>query len=91
MGFLKTRWEAGHEGHQILVTRNELTKGFWVLVDGVEIGRARWSLAGTGEIRGTFRSGDREVPITAVLKLSMKRAVCEIIVDGAPITVWNLR
>jgi hypothetical protein len=90
VGRWKTRWEAAHEGHQIVVTRNELTKGFSLDVDGVEVARKRWSMAGVGTLAGTFRSGDRDVPIVVVLKLSMKRAECEVTVDGAAVGVWNI-
>lgn len=90
MGWTRTRWEAGHDGHQIVVTRNELTKGFALEVDGVVVKRKRWSLAGQGKLDGTFRSGDREVSIAAELRLSMRKPVCVITVDGAEISVWNV-
>lgn len=91
MGWLTTRWETSHEGHQILVTRNELTKGFTLEVDGVILARKRWSFAGVGTIAGTFRSGDRDVSITAELKLTTRRPVCVVLVDGVELAVWNVR
>ncbi len=34
MGILGTEWQAEYEGHAIVVSRNELTKGFKLMWDG---------------------------------------------------------
>ncbi len=90
MGLLKTRWEARHSGHHISVHRNEVTKGFSLEVDGTEVARKGWSFVGVGKIDGTFRSGDRRVPITAELKFSLRKPVCVVLVDGVPVDITQV-
>ena len=50
MGILGTRWEGSHLGHAIVVSRNELTKGFKLEWDGVDIAHRTWSRVGLGEL-----------------------------------------
>ncbi len=90
MGLLRTRWEASYSGHKITVHRNEVTKGFSLEVDGIEVGRKGWSLVGVGTIKGSFSSGERRVPITAELKFSLRKAVCVVSVDGSPIDILQV-
>jgi len=37
MGILGTVWEAEYEGHKLVVSRNELTKGFKLEWNGIDI------------------------------------------------------
>ncbi len=74
MGILKTRWEAEWRGHRIAVTRNELTRGFSIWFDDVEIAKRSWSWVGLGELRGDadvpaegYRDGKRAVEVVVVI------------------------
>ena len=54
MGLLTTRWRTTHRGHELVVTRNELTKGFELAWDGTRVARRRWSWIGHGTLRATI-------------------------------------
>lgn len=85
MGFTETRWEAAHEGHNVVVTRNELGRGFKVEWDGVEVARRAWSFIGLGELHGTADSGGKHYDVRVALEwagLSELNGKCTITVDG---------
>lgn len=50
MGLLGSRWEADWQGRKIVVSRNELTKGFKLECDGEELASKTMSLVGVGEL-----------------------------------------
>lgn len=102
MGLLGTRWEAEYEGHRLVVTRNELTRGFALEWDGVEIARRTWSLIGLGELHASAEVTDaagasyrtdgamRTVDVKVVLHWSSTSEMdgkCLILVDGMEIPV----
>jgi hypothetical protein len=91
MGILRTRWEGSFRGHNLAVERDELSKGFWLEWDGVEIARRRWSWIGLGELHATAdvdasyrESGHVDVQVKiewgGVTKMAHGR--CTAIVDG---------
>jgi hypothetical protein len=102
MGLLGTRWEAEYEGHRLVVTRNELTRGFALEWDGVEIARRTWSLIGLGELHASAEVADpagasyrtdgasRTVDVKVVIYLgsiSEPDGKCLIVVDGHEVPV----
>ncbi|MBK7585647.1 MAG: hypothetical protein IPI67_36360 [Myxococcales bacterium] len=101
MGMLGTRWEAEHEGHELVVSRNELTKGFKLEWDGTEIARRSWSWIGLGELhatadatRGSYREAHRQVEVQVAITWGGVNALdgeCTITVDGHEIPVRHVK
>ncbi len=95
MGWTSTRWEASYQGHNITVSRNELTKGFKVEWDGREIAHRTWSWIGLGELHGSAELGDKHVDVHVTLDATLKDigtdGQCRIAIDGAPIAVKHIR
>lgn len=106
MGLLGTRWEAEYEGHRLVVSRNELTKGFSLEWDGEEIARRSWSLVGLGELHGSAHlkepgadpyreeQAPRAVEVKVVIYwggFSEMDGKCLITVDGKEIPVRHVR
>ena len=93
MGWLTTRWEAQHAGHNITVTRNEVAKGFSVEWDGREIARRAWSFIGLGELHGTADSdgAQHEVHVSLEWGGKIDDGVCKITIDGTPLEVKHIR
>lgn len=90
MGLLGTRWEAEHEGHALVVSRNELTKGFSLEWDGVEIARRSWSWIGLGELHATAELDGKPVEVRVAISwggLSQLEGKCAISVDGKELAV----
>jgi hypothetical protein len=91
---LETRWEAEHDGHNVVVTRNELGRGFKLEWDGVEIARRAWSFFGLGELHGTATSGDKHYDVRVALEwagFSELNGSCTITVDGVEIPSTRVR
>jgi hypothetical protein len=84
MGLFSTRWEAQYEGHNLTVSRNELTRGVVLEWDGREIARKR-SFVGLAELRTAPDGG----PTVHVRVRPGSR--CEISVDGTPVTVSRVQ
>lgn len=84
MGLLVTEWAATHDGHPITVRRDELTRGFTVYHREREVAKKKWSLVGTGEVEGTIREGERELPIRVKVSFPSK---CQIWIDGQRLDV----
>jgi hypothetical protein len=94
MGILGTRWEAEHAGHSIVVSRNELTKGFSLEWDGTEIARRTWSLIGLGELHGSAESNGQPVEIHVAIRwggLSELDGKCTVTVDGQEVPVRHVK
>lgn len=94
MGLLASRWEAEHDGHRIVVRRNELTRGYSLLWDDVEIARRIWSLVGLGELHGSAAVGDGHVEVEAVLTFGAPSETdghCSILIDGEDIPVRHVK
>ncbi len=94
MGILGTRWEAEFQGHKIVVSRNELTKGFSLEWDGDEIARRKWSLIGLGELHGSAEFEGRNHDVKVAIEwggLSEMDGHCSITVDGTDIPVKHVR
>lgn len=94
MGLITTRWEAKYEGHNITVSRNELSRGFALEWDGLEIARRAWSLMGLGELHGSAESGGKYHEIKVAIEwtsLSELDGKCTITVDGKEIPVTHIR
>ncbi len=90
MGLFATRWEATHEGHAVVVNRNEWTKGFSLEWDGVEIARRRWSLIGLGKLHGSAEMGGKPVEVNVEIRWgghSRPDKGCSITVDGVDLAV----
>lgn len=94
MGLFGTRWEATCEGHLIAVVRDELTKGFAITWDGVEIARRSWSWIGLGELHGTAEVKGQPKEVRVALEwggLSALKGRCTITVDGQNIPAVQVR
>jgi hypothetical protein len=94
MGFLGTRWEAEFEGHALVVSRNELTRGFKLEWDGTDIAHRRWSLVGLGELHTSAEAGGRDVDVKVVIYwggVSEMDGKCMITIDGKEIPVRHVR
>lgn len=88
MGLLATRWEAEYEGHNITVSRNEVTRGFSLEWDGHEIARRAWSFVGLGELHGTAEFDGKQHDVHVVLSFGpglLTDGTCTIKVDGKTI------
>ncbi len=89
MGLLATRWEAKYEGHNITVSRNELTRGFSLEWDGHEIARRAWSFVGLGELHGTADMSGKNVDVHVTLGFGegpFTDGSCTIKIDGREIS-----
>lgn len=91
MGLLETRWEAQHEGHNITVFRNELTKGFTVEWDGREIARRSWSWIGLGEVAGTAQVDEEPIEVHVLIDWGGLDGQCTVTVGGRPIVADRIR
>jgi hypothetical protein len=91
MGILSSRWEAEHDGMQITVNRNELTKGFSLECDGRVLDQKRWSWIGVGELHGVVERDGRSVTIDVELPLSFRRAACTARIDGKPLEIKQVK
>jgi hypothetical protein len=94
MGMLGTRWQARYEGHTIVVSRNEWTKGFKIEWDGEEIARRTWSLIGLGELNGTAEVEGKPVEVHVALEwggLKQLDGTCTITVDGQEVPVQPVK
>ncbi|MBX3270319.1 MAG: hypothetical protein KF729_08655 [Sandaracinaceae bacterium] len=93
MGLLETRWEAQHQGHRIVVFRNELTKGFSLEWDGEELARRRWSWIGLGTLAGTAEVDGEPVEVHVELDWGGDglNGTCTITVGGQRVTASRVR
>lgn len=94
MGILGTRWEAKYEGHEIAVSRNELTKGFKLEWDGTEIARRTWSWIGLGELQATAELDGKPVDVHVAIEwggLSALDGTCTITVGGKKIPTTHVK
>lgn len=98
MGLLGTRWEAKFDGHQVVVTRNELTRGFALAWDGQEIAHRTWSWVGLGELHGTADYGGKHAEVhvkldagDGPLKGIGTDGRCTITVNGTPLEVTHVK
>ena len=90
MGLLSTRWEGEYEGHALAVSRDELTKGFKLEWDGVEIARRTWSWIGLGALDATAEVNGAPVEVHVAIRwggLSELEGTCTIAIDGEEIAV----
>lgn len=88
MGLLATRWEGQHEGHALVVARNELTKGFKLEFDGKEIASRTWSWVGLGELHATVEYGERSREVRVKIEwggLAALSGKCDVTVDGVTV------
>lgn len=93
MGLLGTRWEAEYEGHKLVVSRNELTRGFSLTWDGDEIAKRRWSLVGLGELHTSAEANGKQVDVKVVIYwggFSEMDGKCMITIDGKEIPVTHV-
>ena len=94
MGILGTRWEAEYQGHAIVVSRNELTKGFKIDWDGKEIAHRTWSWIGLGELHGSVELSGKPVEVHVAIQwggLSELDGACTVKVDGKEIPVTHVK
>lgn len=82
MGLFSTRWEGTYEGHTIVVSRSELTRGFNLQWDGNEIASRTWSFIGLGELHASATIGEREVPVHVSIVWGGLNGKCVVTVDG---------
>jgi hypothetical protein len=94
MGFLGTQWEAEYEGHKLVVSRNELTRGFKLEWDGVDVAHRVWSLIGLGELHTSAKANGRDVDVKVVIHWGGVKELdgkCIILVDGREIPVKHVK
>jgi hypothetical protein len=94
MGILASKWQAKYEGHDIVVARNELTRGFNISWDGTEIAHRTWSWVGLGELHGSAELNGKPVEISVTLKWggpSEMNGHCTLKVDGKEIPVEHVK
>jgi hypothetical protein len=91
MGLLATRWEADFEGHRIVVSRNELTKGFALECDGHTVAEKSWSLVGVGTLEGTIEHEGRSLTVEAKLELSFVEPKCTLSIGGAAVPMRQVK
>ena len=94
MGMLSTQWEAAHEGHRLVVSRNEVGRGFKLDWDGVEIASRAWSFLGLGELHGSAEADGKVFDVRVALEwagFSELDGKCTITVDGAEIPVRKVK
>jgi hypothetical protein len=94
MGILGTQWEAEYEGHTLVVSRNELTKGFKLVFDGTEIAHRTWSWIGLGELHASAETQGAHLDIKVGIHwggLSELDGKCVITVDGKDIPVRHVK
>jgi hypothetical protein len=94
MGILGTRWEGKYDGHDVAVSRNELTKGFQLDWDGSEIARRTWSWIGLGELPATVELEGRPVDVRVALEwggLSDLNGKCTVTVDGNYVSMTRVK
>jgi hypothetical protein len=85
MGLLSTRWEGEYEGRAIVVSRNEIGRGFQIEWDAEVIASRSWSFLGLGELQGTASIGDRPVEVKVTLSwggFSEMDGKCTVTIDG---------
>ena len=93
MGLLGTRWEAEFEGHALVVSRNELTRGFKLEWDGKDIAHRSWSMIGLGELLTSAEARGRPVDVKVVIYwggFSEMDGKCLITVDGQELAVRHV-
>jgi hypothetical protein len=88
MGLLASRWEASYEGHAIVVSRNEVTRGYKIEWDGKEIAHKSVSLIGLGEMQGTVEVQGRVLTVDVSLDVGSE---CTVKVDGKPLAVTTVK
>ena len=98
MGLFNTRWEAKYQGHDIVVARNELTKGFRLDWDGAELARRSWSFVGLGELHASVELDGKHVEVNVkldwgdgALKGIGTDGKCILTVDGKDIPVTHVK
>lgn len=94
MGFLGTEWDAEYDGHKLVVSRNELTRGFKLEWDGVDIAHRRWSLVGLGELHASAEAKGKEVAVKVVIYwggVEEMDGKCLITIDGVEIPVRHVK
>lgn len=94
MGILGTEWDAEFEGHALVVSRNELTKGFKLEWDGEVIASRRWSWVGLGELHASAVSKGRELSVKVIIYwggVAEMDGKCLISIDGAEIPVRHVK
>ncbi len=93
MGLLETTWRASYQGHDLVVSRNEWTKGFQLVCDGEEVARRRWSWIGNGELHGTIEiaGAPTDVRVTISWNGLGGEGSCTIEVGGESIPVERVR
>ncbi len=92
MGILGTRWEGSHLGHAIVVSRNELTKGFKLEWDGVDIAHRTWSWVGLGELHASADSRGQPLEVHVAIRwggLSELDGKCTVTVDGVDVPMTH--
>lgn len=88
MGLFSTRWEAKWNGHELVVARNEFTRGFALHWDGQEVARRAWSFVGLGELHGTAEHEGKPVDVVVLLEWGeglLTDGSCTIKVNGEAI------
>ena len=88
MGLLKTGWEAKYEGHKLVVSRNEFSRGYKLQWDGEEVASRAVSLVGLGELEGTVDMDGRARAVKVELDIGSK---CKITVDGKELDVKRVK
>lgn len=94
MGILATRWEGTHEGHAIVVSRNEIGRGFKIEWDGEVIASRSWSWIGLGELEGTAEAAGKPVDVKVALEWAGFKELdgrCTVTVNGDEIPMTHVK
>ena len=94
MGLLETRWEGTYEGHAVVVSRNEIGRGFKIEWDGEVIANRTWSWVGLGELEGTAKVAGEPVAVKATIRWAGFRELdgkCTVAVDGDEVALTHVK
>ncbi len=91
MGLLGTRWEAKYEGHDLVVSRNEITKGIKLDWDGTEIAHRTWSWVGLGELHASAEVDGKPVDVKVAINWGGADGKCTVEVDGKDVPVTHVK
>ncbi len=91
MGLLSTRWEGEHQGHTIVVARNEIGRGFKIEWDGEVIASRAFSFLGLGELAGTANIDDQPVEVKVVISLGGLDGTCTLTVGDEEIPMKHTK
>lgn len=79
MSLVNDKWEASYEGHNVRVTRSNVSRGFELRIDGEKVAGKMMTLVGVGEATGKMHFDGREIPVKVELSIGNE---CNVWIDG---------